>query len=140
MKGFLVFLLLLVGGLVQAPRAGQEVRFAHVDVFVDGGARALAAWQVELSDPSGRAKVVGVEGGATAPWTAPPRYDPAALQGGRIVLAAFTLEDAHAGRQHVARLHLAIDGDAPVAFELGEIVVADPEGGRFEGALVEIEE
>ncbi len=79
-----------------------DVRFAVVDVWIDSGKLGLAAWQVEVT---GDAKVVGVEGGAD--------YDPAALEGGRIVLAHFTLDEKPpAGRVRVARLHM-MESDAP---------------------------
>jgi len=134
-----VLVVLLAGGLATALCARQQVRFTHVDVVVDAGSRALCAWQVELVDPSGRARIVGLEGGDADPWREPPRYDPAALQGGRIVLAAFTLAGERAGAQRVARAHLAVDGDGPVAFEVRTLVAADPDG-RFEGARVEVGE
>ena len=62
----LVSLLALLGA--RAPQPAQELRFTHLDVYVTpANGEALTAWQVELSDDSGRAQLVGVEGGVTNP-------------------------------------------------------------------------
>ena len=56
----LVPLLALLGA--RAPQPAQELRFTHLDVYVTpANGEALTAWQVELSDDSGRAQLVGVE-------------------------------------------------------------------------------
>ncbi len=97
----------------QAPRA-SAAHFASVDVWLDSGATGLAAWQLELRDPSGRTRVVGVEGGDHAAYAEPAHYDPKALMGERIVLAAFsTSDDLPHGRTRVARVHLRVEGEAP---------------------------
>ena len=129
----------VLAGFVPRTQEADDVRFAVVEVRVDSGGVELAAWQVELVDPTGRATVVGVEGGAE-PWSEPPRYDPAALRGGRIVLAAFLLEGARAGEQQVARVHLAIEGGAPVALDRELVVAAAPGGDPVEGARLEVSE
>lgn len=113
-------LALVLAGSMLAAHAGaprsQEVeeRFEAVDVFVDSGGTPLAAWQVELVDTSGRARVVGVEGGEHPAFREAPYYDPAALQHGRIVLAAFHVgADLPGGRTRVARVHLLVKGGEP---------------------------
>ncbi len=126
--------LLLLGA---AHPAAQEVRFAHADLYLDPGELALHAWQVELVDPSGRARLVGVEGGEDAVWAEPPHYDPAALKGGRVILAAFTLDGGPRGRQRVARVHLAVEGPAPVDFEI-ELQAAAGERGVLTAVNVEL--
>lgn len=121
--------------LEEAP-AVQDVRFTHVDVYVTpAGAGALTAWQVELTDPSGRAKLVGIEGGEFAPWNDAPHYDPAALQGERIILAAYALDDAVGGRQRVARVHLAVEGAAPINLVVGRSLVAAEQGPQENGSV-----
>jgi hypothetical protein len=113
---------------------GQDVRFRAVDVFVDPGEEAVAAWQVELPETAGR-RIVGIEGGDGV-WADPPYYDAAALKGGRIVLAAFRTGDVPKGRVRVARLHLQESGEAaPYAAKL--VVAARPGGDRVP-ARVEI--
>ena len=83
----------------------QEKRFVAYDVVVDAS-RPLAAWQVELT-ATGDAKIVGVAGGDAGVWANPPYHDAAALQGGKIVLGAFTTE--------VLRLYQSRTPDATVA-------------------------
>ena len=105
MRRALVLLLLL--GL--ATFGQDEVRFRAIDVFVDAGDAALGAWQVEIKGGAG-ALIVGVEGGDGV-FGKPPYYDPAALQGGRIVLASFTTaQGLKPGRIRVARLHMQETG------------------------------
>ncbi len=121
-------LALLLAGAANPSAPAQEPRFTHVDLYVDSGAAALHAWQLRLSDPSGRAKVVGVEGGQDPAWQHPPYHDPEALQRGEIVLAAYSLDGGPSGRQRVARVHLAIDGAADVDFLLVLQTAASAEG------------
>jgi hypothetical protein len=99
--------------------------FTAVDVYVESP-KPLAAWQLELRTA---ASIVGVEGGEPKCYAEPPFYDPKALQGGRIVLAAFTTEAAPpSGRIRVARLHLR---GAP-ELSAREIVAAAPGGARMD--------
>ncbi|MGQ0627825.1 MAG: hypothetical protein ACT4PL_06965 [Phycisphaerales bacterium] len=105
-----------------APASGGAAplasRFETVDIMVDSGARTLGAYQIEVkaSAPKGTvALIVGIEGGEKDPFMQPPFYDPAALQGGRVILAAYTLSDkAPSGRFRVARVHMLVTGPAPV--------------------------
>ena len=111
MSKLLLTVLLLIAS-VFAPQEPQPTgpTFAAFDVFVDSGAQALAAWQFEWLVPGGGARIVGVEGGEHAAFAQAPYYDPAALQGGRILVAAFsTAAELPHGRTRVARLHLMID-------------------------------
>lgn len=99
--------------------------FTAVDVYVDSP-KPLAAWQMEVRTS---ATIVGVEGGEPKCYAEPPFYDPKALRGGRIVLAAFTTEAAPpSGRIRVARLHLR---GAP-ELSAREIVAAAPGGAKVE--------
>lgn len=91
----------------QGERPAGAPRFAAYDVVIDTAGRPLAAYQFEIMT---NAQIVGVEGGEV-PFTEAPHYDPAALQGGRIIIAAFTLDDRlPAGRVRVARVHLQESG------------------------------
>lgn len=133
MKSFvpLLFTLLalatqLVGGQDEGTSA---VRFTTLEVVLDSGATPLAAWQVELVDPSGRARIVGIEGGEHAAFREPARYDPKALAGDRIILAAFSLDDeVPVGATRVATLHLEVRGTDPVSFTSEVRAAADREG------------
>ena len=99
--------------------------FTAVDVYIDSP-KPLAAWQVEIRTA---ATIVGVEGGEPKAYAEPPFYDPKALQGGRIVLAAFTTDAAPpSGRIRVARLHL----QGPAQLTSHELVAAAPGGARLD--------
>ena len=105
----------------------QEARFTAVDVWIDSP-RPLAAWQIEVRTP---AQVVSVEGGQPAAFAEPPFYDPRALQGGRLVLAAFTTDPAPpGGRIRVTRLHLRETGEAELSSKL--VAAAAPGGARMD--------
>lgn len=119
---------------VDSPRKRnlQGTRFVAVDVYVEAGERKLTAWQIEITTDD-RAAIVGVEGGGGGPMAAyhdPPTYDPRALQGGKIVLAAYTTGEAPSGRVRVARIHLMETEKCELEARL--VAAAAPVGERFE--------
>lgn len=123
MKAAMLVLLALSGveGALVALFPEQEGRFVTVEIYaqIDG---PIAAWQIELDCG---AKIVGVEGVAE-----PPYYDPAALQGGRIILAHFTTEPSPpGGRVLVARVHLMETGRTDYRATL--MAAAAPGGERI---------
>ena len=120
------FALLLVCALALS---AQERRFQAIEIFVDSGEALLAAWQIELTIDD--ATIVGVEGGEPEAWREPPHYDPEALMGGRIILAAFTTGEAPAGRVRVARLHVEASGDAAERAVIAAVVAATTDGERI---------
>jgi hypothetical protein len=91
--------------------APPVVRFTNVDVLVDPRGTPLAAYQVEfIADPA-RVTLVGIEGGQDAAFKQPPYYDPKAMSGNRVILAALnTGKDLPRQKTRVARLHLRIIG------------------------------
>ena len=100
--------LMLATGAIPASRAPRPA-FRAYELYVDAGGVPLAAWQVEVLDVGDRRSIVGVEGGDHAAYAAPPFYDPAALRGGRIILAAFsTADDLPTRETRVARVHMRI--------------------------------
>lgn len=112
----------------------RPTRFVALDVYVDSGPQPLEAWQFELACDPAKARIVGVEGGEPAVYRAAPWHDLAALQSGRIVVAAFTAEEgAPAGRVRVARLHL--QEMAPVEYRPVLSVAAGPGGKRIDAAI-----
>jgi len=102
--------------------------FQAWDLYLDVQQGPLAAWQADLSSQGEALQIVGVEGGDHPGFHSPPYYDPAALAGGRLVLAAFdTGEGLPAGRHRVATLHLRrVEGPERVDLQLQ--VAAGPEG------------
>ena len=111
-------------------------KFAAVDVFVDSGAAALAAYQFELKVTAGNVTLVGVEGGEHSAFSRPPYYDPAALAQQRIVVAAFdTGSDLPRGKTRVARLMVRVSGDAAPAYDATLAVAASPEAKHIPATL-----
>jgi len=109
------------------PATARDVaayRFQAFDLYVEASSvdgqtePGLAAWQVEYAGTSdaGDVLLVGIEGGEggnDAAYANPPHYDPEAMAGGRVILAAYTLNpDAPAGKTRVARLHLRVPMNA----------------------------
>lgn len=138
MRRISVVLLALILAAGASP-ARREAEFTWVDVVLDTGGAHLGAWQVELADTRGAARVAGVEGGEHPAFAEPPYYDPRALRQGRIVLAAFqTQGELPAGRVRVARVHVRIEAGAEPAFEARLVAAADG-AGREIPARVQIE-
>jgi hypothetical protein len=121
--------MVLLGAVALASFGQDTPRYRAIDVWVDAGDAALAAYQIEIV-AEGEGTVTGVEGGEPAPFRAPPYYDPAALAGGRIILAAFTTADgAPTGRIRVARIHVMETG--PVTYRAALLAAAAPGGRRI---------
>ncbi|MFT5422307.1 MAG: hypothetical protein ACI89L_000064 [Phycisphaerales bacterium] len=110
-------------GQAAGPVAAEpQYRFQAFDLYIeatsdDGSEPGLAAWQVEFVGTSDKGDVLlvgieggeGGEGGADAAYASPAHYDPAAMAGSRVILAAYTLDpDAPRGKTRVARLHLRV--------------------------------
>ena len=107
----------------------RRVRFAPLHIYLDSGARPLAAFQFELKATTGRIKIVGVEGGQHPAFKKPPYYDPAALANDRIIIAGFnTGNELPTGRTRIATIHLQIIGDVEPDYELKLAVAADADG------------
>ena len=116
-----------IDALDSAELAEQEIHFRAYDLLLEVR-RPLAAWQVELTEDADHSSIVGIEGGGGLGFQEPPYYDPAALAGGRLVLAAFsTQHNLPAGTHRVARLHMRERGPA-AQHELRLVVAADSEG------------
>ena len=95
----------------------------------------LGAYQFEWLVNGGKASIVGVEGGEAKAFAPAPYYDPKALQGGRIVIAAFsTASDLPQGKTRVARVHLRIEGTAP-QFAVQLQACADGNGAVLDAAI-----
>lgn len=122
--------IVFVGVTVLPPQQG-ETRFSAIDVFIATG-DPLAAWQLEIVT---RAKIVGIEGGDGV-FAEPPAYDPAALAGGKVVLAGLTTEkELPKGRVRVARLHLEETG---ATIYTPKLIAAAGLGGKKLDATVEL--
>jgi hypothetical protein len=97
-------------------------------VFIDSGNAPLAAYQFELNVTAGDVTLVGVEGGEHRAFKPPPYYDPGALAGHRIVVAAFdTGSDLPRGRTRVARLMVRVSGAVTPEYDATLVVAASEE-------------
>ncbi|MCX5671268.1 MAG: hypothetical protein NTU94_08140 [Planctomycetota bacterium] len=135
---FALLVILPVGGRVAGEDAGARggVRFAAVDVWIDSGAQALAAWQFELAAETGSVKIVGIEGGEHPAFKTPPYYDPAAMQHDRVILAAFsTGRDLPTGRTRVARIHVQVTGNMQPEYAVRLDTAGSPDGQRIEAKV-----
>ena len=113
-----------------APAQQPATRFTTVEVYVNASTRPLAAWQIELNCDPLQAKIVGVEGAGPKP----PYYDPAALEGGRIILADFSTEPLlPTGRVLVARVHFQETGS--VIYTPRLMAAAAAGGERFDPTI-----
>ena len=126
-----------------ASHAPAPATFSFVDVFIDSGTTPLAAYQVELvghiagDDGQNPAAVtiVGVEGGAAAPFRDAPYYDPSAMQGERVIIGALSTLPADQlprGKVRVARVHMMTTGTTvgPLC-TLTLTTAAGPDAGRI---------
>ena len=134
---------LAMAGMGWAPAQPEDqptvtAAFTALDVVIDSGESELAAYQFELRASDG-VELVGVENGEHPAFAKAPYYDPAALGGGRIIIAALdTGDDLPTGKTRVCRLHVreTVSG-ARYIVEL--TVAADGDGNAIE-ANIEIHE
>ena len=121
----------LLFGLALLFRQEDQEQFRTIEISIDPGGETLAAYQFELDTSS---KIVGIEGVEKTAFQEAPFYDPAALKGGRIVIAAYTLDAAPAGKVRVARLHLL--ERAAARYEPRLVAAASASGRRIEAKLI----
>ena len=132
--------LAILGAIAATPGRPAEdlpVAFRTLDVYMDPLGAPLAAWQVEVACRDGEGRIAGVEGGEDHRYAGAPWYDPAALQAGRIIIGAFSLDEGTpSGRTRVARLHL-IEAGGPGRYD-ARVMAAAAEGGRRIEAKVDL--
>lgn len=139
-----IFALIALVCCVSASPAQERtanIRFETVDIYVDSGAKPLAAYQLEFRVRNVDAKIVGVEGGSHAAFREPPFYDPKAIQQERIILAAFNTSAANKlpkNKTRVATIHLQISGSKEPEFTV-KLKTAASVDGRGIAAEVTLE-
>jgi hypothetical protein len=127
MKRALTLITILIVSLCRV--GGQELAgssFRAIDVFVDSGNQALAAYQLTFVGTNS-VKIVGIEGGEHSAFAEPPYYDPNAMQSDRVVIGAFnTSGDLPSGRTRVATIHVqTLSGRATYKVEMNGSAAAD---------------
>ncbi len=112
--------------------AADAVQFEAVDVFVDSGNQALAAWQVEMTSRSKGVIIVGIEGGEHPAFAEPAYYDPRAMNNNRVILGAFsTANNLPSGRSRVARVHVKVTGPGQRLWHTELTTAANANGERI---------
>jgi hypothetical protein len=129
---YLFILSLVLAGTVlgEETPAQTGVRFKTANLVINTNNKPLAAYQVELLYDKERVTIVGLEGGAIDGFDEPPFYDRIGLEGGRIILAAFILDDRKApqGKICVSRIHLRVADAQPIVLSARVITAAKPGG------------
>ncbi len=128
-----------VGWAAAAQPLGAGVRFQAVHVSVDTGEQPLAAYQLDLRATTGNVRIVGIEGGEHPAFADPPYYDPAAIQGDRVIIGAFSTARAGSlpvGRTRIATIHVRVTGDRQPEYEAELSVAATADGGAIPGRLI----
>jgi hypothetical protein len=114
------------------------VRFQAVAVFVETGDVPLAAYQLDLQATTGNVRIVGIEGGKHPAFADPPYYDPAAIQGDRVIIGAFSTAPAGSlptGRTRIATIHVQVSGDRNPEYKAELSVAATADGAAIPGRL-----
>lgn len=110
----LVLLAMLALGSTAFAVPDVPLTFKPFDLWLDTGTNELVAYQIEITYDAQAIRIVGLEGGNTPAFVKAPYYDRKGLQGGRIIVAAFTTKDEGlpTGRMRIARIHVAVSGEA----------------------------
>ena len=110
----------------------DDERFEAIDIFVDAGDEALAAYQFELESRTPGVEIVGVEGGEHSAFSKPPYYDSKAIRHNRVIIAAFHAgRNLPAGKSRVARIHVMLQGPGAKEYETKLTVSATVNGVRI---------
>ena len=131
---FATFCVLFQQTITLGEETKANIRFEAVDIFVDSGAKPLAAYQLEFRVVTGEAKIVGVEGGSHAAFREPPFYDPKAIQQERVILAGFNTAKADQlpkNKTRIATIHLQISGSSEPEFTVKMKTAASPDGKKI---------
>ena len=139
MRGWLAILFCALTISVFGQQPAANVHFRAIDVYVDSGSVPLAAYQLEFSVANVPTQIVGIEGGSAKVFREPPFYDPKAMQGERVIIAAFSTEAPEqlpSGKTRVATIHIMTTGETRPKFELKLRAAADATGKRISATAV----
>jgi len=116
-------------GTGQTQTQGKQA-FKIVDIYADSHGVAIAAYQLEWSITSGNARIVGIEGSPQAAFKQ-PYYDRHALQGRRVIVAAFSTAASSslpAGKIRLASIRIEVSAGTACKYQIDRIEAADPAG------------
>ena len=108
-------------------------RFASWEIEIESDS-PFSAWQAEIRYPAG-VILTTIENGDGA-FAEPPDYDRRGLEHGRIILAAYTLDEQPQNRLAVARLHFLAPAQAkPEDWSVQLQALGDAQGRRLQGKI-----
>lgn len=139
MKFWLTILFCASAASLFAEEPNSDIHFRAINVYVDSGSTPLAAYQLEFSVTNVTAKIVGIEGGASKAFRAPPFYDPKAMQQERVIIAAFSTDEPEhlpSGKTRVATIHIETIGEKRPAFDLKLQAAADSTGKKISATAI----
>ena len=128
-----------IGGAASQPPEPAAVSFGAVHVFVETDTEPLAAYQLELRATTGNVRIVGIEGSEHRVFAEPPYYDPAAMEGDRVIIAGFSTAPAEAlpsGRTRIATIHVQVTGEVQPEYDASLTVAATVDGRAIPGRLI----
>lgn len=135
----LTLLLVLCGAASAADDVADPSRvFSILRLEIDPAGTGLSGWQLRADFGESDARIVGIEGGDSPAFAAPPYYDPRALNGGKIVLAALARgQELPTGRTTVAVLHVEHDPGGLPPLEVSELIAVGADGDEIEAAVIQ---
>jgi hypothetical protein len=135
-KFFFIILVCLVIIPLLAQQKNAEVvkEFAVYDVFIEVE-QQISSWQFECSYNKDLLQISGIEGGQGV-FSDPADYDSKGLNGGRIILAAYSLDkQLPKGKVRVSRLHVYEKKSQLLNSITKLIVAADINGKEIQGKI-----
>ena len=112
----------------------EGASFRVINIFLDPKGKSLAAYQLQWKIATQNARIVGIEGGDHPAFRNPPHYDPRAIQGERVIVAAFNPgaeKSLPKGRIRIGSIHIEAAPAAICRFEIENLEAADAQGGRI---------
>jgi len=130
----LALVLLLVGSAsAERPRV-----FGTIVLTIDAAGEELAGWQLRADFGKSDARIVGIEGGEHAAFASAPHYDPRALNGGEIILAALSShEELPTGPTVVAVIHVEHDRSGLPPLEVSELIAVGSDGNETPATVIQ---
>ena len=138
MKHLSWFSLALVLFLATSASAERPRVFGTIVLTIDTAGQELAGWQLRADFGESDARIVGIEGGENAAFSDAPHYDPRALNGGEIVLAALSShQELPTGPTIVAVIHVEHDRSGLPPLEVSELIAVGADGNETPATVIQ---